>query len=404
MLRRSTFIATALVCALLIAAGILSPATSDPAGGTQVPTLTEHNALEQRVTDSEALVAELQTRADTADTLHADLEQRVAALEAWAATAPQPTPTPTPTPDPDPEPDPEPTPDPAGFPTPESVGPTVEPTVQWTEGCYFDAADNGRVIDGVIIDCADTGGVKFAADVENVTIRNSVIYGRVFTPGNEPGDAAAETFPRAPIFTVEDSRIIQTSTAEWQDRAACCSHFVIKRSLVVGTHSGVGGHNNVTLEGNYITTDGTDSHSSGMRVLRNTVIRGNTVVCKPVTPGSDGGCSAAGVYYSEAINGVSAAAYNLTIDGNYFKRGVTPTVDTDGDGVPDAGGEPGGPWNATRFISCATRTDCTGISFTDNQIDLGWGVDAGEFPFYGGNVWSGNTWVDGQPAESGQVR
>jgi hypothetical protein len=214
----------------------------------------------------------------------------------------------------------------------------------------------------------------------------------MFTVGNTPGDPGADK-SRAPVFTVEDSRIIQSSTSDNQDRALCCAHYVVKRSLIQGTHSGLAAHNNVTLVGNYITTDGTDSHSSGVRILKNTTLRGNTIVCKPVTAGHDGGCSAAAVFYSERLDGTSAAAFNLTIEGNYFKRGVTNS------------GAPGGPWFATRFINCANRTDCTGITFTGNQFDLGWGSDGGEFPVaYGGNVWSDNVWADGQPARSDTSR
>lgn len=68
-------------------------------------------------------------------------------------------------------------------------------------------------------------------------------------------------------------------------------------------------------------------------------------------------------------------------------------------------GEPGGPWYGTRFINCAKRTDCTGITFTGNQFDRGWGTDGGEFPVaYGGNVWADNTWADGEPALSNTSR
>lgn len=345
--------------ALLVVLGLVAGAQSDPGIGVQVPTLAEHNALEARVTD---------------------LESRVAALE---APAPDPTPTPAPTP----------TPEPATFPTRSSVGPDVDPTVAYAGDCYFGTEQSGEVIDGRVLDCDSAGGVRFAVDATGIVFRNSIIRGQMFTVGNTPGDAGADDATRAPVFTVEDSKVIQSTTVDWQDRAACCAHYVIRRSLIQGTHSGIGAHNNVVLVGNYITTDGTDSHSSGVRVLMNSTLRGNTIQCKPVTPGSDGGCSAAGVFYSEAINGTSAAAFNLTIEGNYFKRGVTQA------------GEPGGPWNATRFINCANRTDCTGITFTGNQFDLGWQTDGGEFPAaYGGNVWADNAWTDGGPALSGQSR
>jgi hypothetical protein len=385
--------ASALALAIILALVGISWAQADgPITGVRVVPIKQFNELEARVTVAEGR------------------------LDALEATEPTPTPTeePTPTDPPDPEPTeeptPEPEPEPAGFPTRDSVGPDVDPTTAYAGDCYFSAAESGTVVDGKVLDCDSAGGVRFAVDARNIVFRNSIIRGQMFTIGATPGDAGADTFPREPVFTVEDSKVIQSTTVDWQDRAACCGHYVIKRSLIQGTHSGIGAHNNVTLIGNYITTDGTDSHSSGVRVLKNTVVRGNTIQCKPVTPGSDGGCSAAAVFYSEDLGGNSAAAFNLTIEGNYFKRGVTPygEFDDNGDGKVDRiieAGQPGGPWNATRFINCENRTDCTGITFTDNQFDLGWGTDGGEFPSaYGGNTWADNVWADGQTATSGQSR
>lgn len=321
----------------------------------------------------------------------ADLEARVDALEVEPEPTPTDEPEPTEEPTPTPTPTPTPEPEPASFPTRDSVGPDVEPTQTYAGDCYFSAAESGTIVDGKVLDCASAGGVRFSVDATGIVFRNSIIRGQMFTVGNTPGDPGADQ-NRQPVFTVEDSKIQQLTTQDWQDRAACCAHYVIKRSLIEGTHSGLAAHNNVMLVGNFITTNGTDSHSSGVRILKNTVLRGNTITCKPVTPGSDGGCSAAAVFYSERLDGTSAAAFNLTIDGNYFRRGVTSS------------GAPGGPWFGTRFINCANRTDCTGIIFTGNRFDLGWGTDGGEFPFYGGNDWSGNTWADGQPATSGQSR
>ena len=287
----------------------------------------------------------------------------------------------------------------ADFPTSSSVGPAVEPTETYTGDCYFDASESSEVIDGKIIDCAEEG-VRFAEDAQGVIFRNSVINGGMSTMAS---DAANDNDSRPIVYTVEDSRIIQTLSGgeyNWQDRGACCSHYVVKRSLIQGTHSGLLAHNQVTLEGNYITTDGTHTHQSGMRVLKNTIIRGNTITCKPhgnadpgdpaYHPNDDSGCSAHGVYYRERVDGTPAAAYNLTIENNYFKRGVT------------SGGLSGGPYYATRFIDCASWTDCTGITFTGNLFSLGEGTDGGEFPFYADNVWANNYWTDGQPAESGE--
>lgn len=281
----------------------------------------------------------------------------------------------------------------ADFPTRESVGPATIPTTVYAGDCYFGNNESPKLVENVVINCDNQSGLRFAEDATGWVFRNSIIRGGMFTINQTPGDPGADTYPRAPVFTVENSRVQQLTTLDNQDRAACCSHYVIKNSLIEGTHSGIGAHNNVVLEGNFITTNGTDSHSSGVRVLKNAVLRGNTIICKPVTPGSDGGCSASGVFYSEALSGQSAAAYNLTLESNYFKRGVTLS------------GASGGAWNATRFINCENRTDCVNIKFTGNLFDIGWGTDAGEFPLaYGGNTWSGNYWTDGVPALSGQGR
>jgi hypothetical protein len=378
------FAAPALVLAMFVALLSWSFSSADgPIQGVRVVPIKQFNELESRVTGQGQAIA--------------DLRARVTALEAVSEPTVEPTPTETPDPEPTEEPTPTPTPtptpepEPSGFPTRDSVGPDADPTTPYAGDCYFSADESGTVIDGKVVDCADEG-IRFAGNVTGVVFRNSIIRGQMLTTGNTPGDAGADTYPRAPVFTVEDSKVIQNRTEENQDRAACCAHYVIKRSLMEGTHSGFAAHNNVVLEGNYITTNGTDSHSSGGRTLKNTVLRGNTITCKPVTAGKDGGCSAAAVFYRERLDGQSARAYNLTIVGNYFRRGVTPS------------GAAGGPWFATRFVDCARHTDCTGITFTSNQFDLDWGTDGGEFPFYAGNTWAGNTWADGQPANSGQSR
>jgi hypothetical protein len=274
----------------------------------------------------------------------------------------------------------------ADFPTPSSVGPAVEPTETYAGDCYFDASESSEIIDGKIVDCEEEG-VRFAEDAQGIVFRNSVIRGGMATIAS---DAANDNDSRPIVYTVEDSRIIQTlegSEYNWQDRGACCSHYVVKRSLIQGTHSGLLAHNQVTLEGNYITTDGTHSHQSGLRMLKNSTLRGNSIVCVPSNTNQDGGCSAAGVFYRERVDGTPAAAYNLTIEDNYFKRDPA-----------------GGPYYATRFIDCASWTDCIDITFTGNLFSLGWGTDANEFPVYANNVWADNYWTDGVPALLDQGR
>lgn len=277
----------------------------------------------------------------------------------------------------------------ADFPTPSSVGPTVEPTNVYAGDCYFSNEESPKLVEDVIVECDAQGGLRFAEDATGWVFRNTIIHGGMFTIGGTPGDAGADTYPRAPVFTVEDSDVIQATTIDNQDRALCCSHYVVKRSLMQGTHSSFGVHNNAVLEGNYITTDGTVTHQSGGRMLKNAVFRGNTITCMAVPGyGPDGGCSAAAVFYREDLSGQPAAAYNLTIEDNYFKR---PAGD--------------GPYNATRFINCADFTDCTDITFTGNLFDLGWATDAGEFPISTtGNVWANNYWSDGVPALLNQGR
>lgn len=278
------------------------------------------------------------------------------------------------------------------FPTLESVGPATDPTIEYAGDCNFNSSDDGLVIDSRIVDC-ETDGLRFEAGDYTVTFTNSIIRGQMFTFQYTPGDTGADDYPKAPIFVVEDSDILQTSTANGQDRAVCCSHYVVERSYLQGTHSVAASHNNAVIRDSYLTTDGTSTHSSGLRFLKNSVVDGNTITCAPAyLDPDDAGCSAAAVFYSEDLTGASAAAFNLTITDNYFRRGFLGEVQA-------------GPYNATRFINCEARVDCVDLTFTGNQFDLGWGVDADEFPLsYGGNVWANNTWTDGATATSGQVR
>ena len=264
-----------------------------------------------------------------------------------------------------------------------------EPTAVYAGGCYFSNSTPlaDRVVENKVVNC-QADGLRFAPDTTGWVFRNSILNGGMFTVDQTLGDPGADDFPKTPLFTVEDSDIIDAPGGA-QDRAACCGSYTIKRSYLRGTHSGLLGHNNTTLIGNFITTDGTDTHQSGVRVLKNAVIRDNTITCFPVAAGYEGsGCSGHGVFYREAIGGQNVPATNLTIEHNYWKRHST-----------------GGPYAATRWIDCAIHSDCTNIKFTGNLFSLGEGTDAGEFPLSSaGNVWSGNYWTDGQVALSGQSR
>jgi hypothetical protein len=286
---------------------------------------------------------------------------------------------------------------PADFPTYTSVGPAVDPTDPYLGDCYMDSSDTGLVIDAKVIDCTGAAGLRIAQGATGIVITDSILLGGFATLGNVPGDVGGyqEEYPKTPTITFEDSKIIH-------DRAACCGHFVIRRSLLQGSHSSLLGHNSTVIEDNYITTDGTSTHQSGVRILKNSILRGNTISCKPTgdaelgdpyDPYDDSGCSAHGVFYREDIGGTGTPAYNLVIDNNYFKRGVN-----------DINGLEGGPYVATRFVDCDSWTDCINITFTGNLFSLNEGTDAGEFPEgSAGNVWSGNYWTDGTTAESGEA-
>lgn len=282
---------------------------------------------------------------------------------------------------------------PGGFPTANSVGPATDPTITYTGDCNFDSSDDGLIIDARIVDC-EANGLRFAAGDYTVTFTNSIILGQMFTFQYTPGDAGADDFPKDPIFIVQDSDILQTQTNNGQDRAVCCSHYVVERSYLQGTHSVAASHNNGVIRDSFLTTDGTSTHSSGIRFLKNSIVDGNTIICKPayLVP-DDAGCSASAVFYSEDLQGISAAAFNMDITNNYFKRGTFQDTGT----VASA-------HYATRFVDCHNRVDCTDIQFTGNQFDIGWGTDGGEFPFYSNNTWANNTWSDGAVATSGQDR
>lgn len=356
MMRR--FAAFGLVLAMIVAFVLGSSAQSDPGTGVSVPTLAEHNALEARVTD---------------------LEQRVDELE----TAPEPTPDPTeePTPTPTPTPTEPPTTDPPGtFPTQNSVGPEVEPTVAYGGSCTV--TQDNLVIEARIINCP--GGLTVNA--VGLVIRNSIVNGKVTTNNAvvNHDTTAGNNVNHPTIFTIESSRVL-CPIGQSGCRPVGMAHFVVRDSLLRGQHSGGWAHNKVVLVGNYITTDGTSTHQSGMRILKNSTLRGNTLFCTPAGSDVDGGCSADAVFYREF-----GIPQNLTIEGNYFRSTK-----------PESGQ---GQWYATRFAGCNTRDDCVNIRFTGNTFDRGQGTDGGEFPNDAGDVWADNVWIDGQPARSDTSR
>lgn len=367
-----------LALAALLALMLVLPASSEPSTGIRVPSVEEFNALDARVTTLEKELAELQGGSPTPT----------------PTTAPTPTagPTATPTPTPSAAPTTTPTAGPdmppaAGdFPTPDSVGPATEPTKAWTGSCTVTTDD--LVIEGVVVSCP--GGLEMGnvngdqapdRSVQGVVIRDAVVNGGVFTSEVDTDDAAGNDASHPQIFAVESSRIV-CAPAQDSCRAVGLAHFSVRDSYLRGTHSGGWAHNNVVIEDSYITTTGTSTHQSGIRMLKNSTLRGNTLFCAPAGSEKDGGCSADGVFYREF-----GVPENLTIEGNWFRR--------------DAGQ---GQWFATRFVDCQLVDVCVNISMVGNVFDRGQGTDGGEFPDDTGDVWSDNFWADGQPARSGEAR
>jgi hypothetical protein len=76
------------------------------------------------------------------------------------------------------------------------------------------------------------------------------------------------------------------------------SHYRVERSYLHGTYSGAECHNACTIVDSYV--HGSDTHTSGMRILRNGTVTHSVVWCERF-PGTDidGGCSADMVMYQE---------------------------------------------------------------------------------------------------------
>jgi hypothetical protein len=372
-----------LVLAVLLGLMLVLPASSAPSGGEGGPTVEEFNALEARVTTLEKAVAELQTPTDTPTQTPTDTPTQTPTET--PTNTPTPTATPTPTPG-TPTSDPDVPPAAADFPTPDSVGPATEPTTAYAGSCTV--TTDGLVIEDVVVTCPGglvmgnaNGDAAPDRSVEGVVIRDAIVNGGVFTSEVDTDDAAGNDPAHPRIFSVESSRVL-CAPEQGSCRAVGMAHFSVRDSYLRGTHSGGWAHNNVVIEDSYITTTGTSTHQSGLRMLKNSTLRGNTVFCNPAGSGTDGGCSADGVFYREF-----GVPENLTIERNYFRRGTGQ-----------------GQWFATRFVDCQLVDVCVNITMTGNLFDRGQGTDGGEFPDDAGDVWADNYWTDGVPALSGQAR
>jgi len=300
---------------------------------------------------------------------------------------PEPTPTPTPTSDSTPTATPTPTPtEPTPTPTESTPTPTGWPNetntgvpggtvlTDYTGPCTITTANT--VIDSKTINC-----VEFQIATTGVVVKNSKINGvvRVGTQDDYEPTTISDPEGDDPIrITILDSEIDATAAAGRGFRPIQSSHYIVRRSYLHGAGSGAECHNACTITNSYV--HGFGEHASGMRILRNGTLRNNTIWCEP-NPNSDddndgvidvdGGCSGDLTMYEEF-----GVPHNNLVEGNYFPAGLF--------------------WYSLKF----NGNDDGDIRIVDNLFGVpkpgagvadGWDVKAT-------NVWSGNTFTNGQVA------
>ena len=282
------------------------------------------------------------------------------------------TPTPTPTPSSSPTtPTPTPTTPPStGFPDASNTGPTGTLTA-YTGPCTITTA--GTVIDSKVINC-----VPLQISTIGVVVKNSKINGAVRVGVQDDYNPATVSDPEGddPIrVTILDSEIDATAAAGSGFRPISFSHYIVRNSYLHGGGSGAECHNACTIEDSYV--HGFGEHSSGMRILRNGTLRGNTIWCEPNpnsdddgdgVPDVDGGCSGNLTMYEE----FGVPHHNL-VERNYFPAGWF--------------------WFSLKF----NGNDNGNIRIVGNTFGIkkpgagladGWDVKAT-------NLWSGNTFTNG---------
>lgn len=336
---------------LLFTVTALSPAASEPGTGARVPTLAEHNALEQRVT--------------TLDSAVDNLRARVADLE--ADSSPTPTPTPEPTPTPTPQPEPEPTPEPSeppatGWPNAATTGVPAGTTLTAYTGPTT-ITTPGTVIDGKRF----SGGVDIRAT--GVKITRSVFNGPVTV--QQSGSLVLQDseirMPQAPGTGLEPYNwtALRVEITGGNRSAYCANNCVLRDSWTHGQFR--------DSTGRY--------HESGVRMEKNGQFIHNTLACDAPLVAPDAGCSAGLTGYGDF-----QAVTNNLIQGNYF-------VANDQMSACAYGGSSGG-----KPYSNGARD----IRFIDNVFERGPSRQCGlYFPVTDfnasapGNVFTGNKFVDG---------
>ncbi|MET0885796.1 MAG: DUF4082 domain-containing protein [Mycetocola sp.] len=273
--------------------------------------------------------------------------------------APAPEPTPTPTPSPPAAPSTE-------FPSAATTGVPAGTTLSsYTGPCRITTSNT--VIDAKIVNCNDLQIVA-----PGVKITRSKINGKIYTDHEGIG-----------AFTITDSEV---NAGQYEGTGIGNARFTATRIEVTGGNRSVNCFLDCTIQDSYVHGQFTDytgrAHESGIRMGSNSVIRHNTIACDAPDVAPDAGCSAALTGYGD-----SAAVRNNTIDGNLFVGGSG--------GYCAYGGSTAG-----KPFSSGTRD----IRFTNNVWERGehgrcgwWGPITSFDSNAPGNVWSNNTWDDGDP-------
>lgn len=260
-------------------------------------------------------------------------------------------------------------------PTPQSVGvPAGTVLTAYTGPC--DIYTPNTVIDKKVINCVD-----FRIMTTGVTITKSKINGAIRVGTQDDYEPTVISDPEGddPIrLTLLDSEVDATLSVNSGFRPISSSHYIMRNSYVHGSYSGGECHNACTIENSYL--HGFGEHSSGLRVLRNAVIRNNTIWCEPNPnsdedlngiPDPDGGCSGNMTMYEEF-----GVPHNNLIEHNYFPAGLF--------------------WYSLKF----NGNDNGNIRIVNNLFGIpksGAGVADG-WDVKPSNIWSGNTFTNGQVA------
>jgi hypothetical protein len=256
--------------ALLVVVGLAVGAQSDPGTGISVPTLAEHNALEDRVTE----------------------------LEEWAASAGDPTPTEEPTPTPDPTPTEEPTP--TEPPTNDCVKPTVDNTGTTGDLTTYNGGGNtdGQVIENRVVN----GDLIITGD--NVTVRNVKVTGKL---GVMESVGARISNVETPEFFISSAQDVVLEKSEISGSTTDSMHV---------TSDGSSMNRDIVIRGNLVhnPNPGEEEHYDGLQVRG---VNGLDLLCNNFDLGPAQFPYNAAVYLEPANGGHN----DVVVDGNWLMGG-----------------------------------------------------------------------------------